>query len=166
MIDSPNPPPPPPPLHRPEWCRELSSLWSSGIPISQKMGLRLARYDGRTLHLQASLADNLNVHQTMFAGSIYSQCVLAGWGLVWLQLKEAGMEGDIVLAKAGIDYLRPVTEAPEARVTRDAAPDALRPLLSGRSVKFDLQVQLFSGERLAAEMSGKYAVRPVRRPGH
>ena len=50
------------------------------------------------LHLKANLAANLNVRDTMFAGSIYSQCVLAGWGLIWLQLKEAGL-GGILLAE-------------------------------------------------------------------
>ena len=162
MIDSPNPPPAL--LHHPEWCRELASLWSSGIPISQKMGLRIAAYDGQCFRLHANLADNINVHQTMFAGSIYGQCVLAGWGLVWLQLREAGLSGDIVLAKGTIEYRRPVTEAPEARVDRDGLPEALQPLRSGHSARFDLEVQLFSGDRLAVELVGRYVVRPARAP--
>ena len=55
--------------------------------------MHITHYDGQTFHLKANLAANLNVHDTMFAGSIYSQCVLAGWGLIWLQLKEAGLGG-------------------------------------------------------------------------
>ena len=52
--------------------------------------MHITHYDGQTFHLKANLAANLNVHDTMFAGSIYSQCVLAGWGLIWLQLRRRG----------------------------------------------------------------------------
>lgn len=151
--------------YRPEWCQDLTTRWSRGIPISEKMGVHITHYDGQTFHLKANLAANLNVHDTMFAGSIYSQCVLAGWGLIWLQLKEAGLGGDTVLAEGNIKYYRPVSEEPEARVAREGMPAVLEPLRSGESAKFSLRVQLFSGRKLAVEFVGQYVVLPIKRGG-
>lgn len=149
--------------YRPEWCQDLTTRWSRGIPISEKMGVHITHYDGQTFHLKANLAANLNVHDTMFAGSIYSQCVLAGWGLIWLQLKEAGLGGDTVLAEGNIKYYRPVSEEPEARVAREGMPAVLEPLRGGESAKFSLRVQLFSGRKLAVEFVGQYVVLPIKR---
>ncbi len=151
--------------YRPEWCQDLTTRWSQGIPISEKMGVHITHYDGQTFHLKANLAANLNVHDTMFAGSIYSQCVLAGWGLIWLQLKEAGLVGDTVLAEGNIKYYRPVNEEPEARVAREGMPAVLAPLKAGESAKFSLMVKLFSGDKLAVEFIGQYVVQPVKRRG-
>ncbi|MFE8730634.1 YiiD C-terminal domain-containing protein, partial [Aeromonas hydrophila] len=58
--------------YRPEWCQDLTTRWSRGVPISEKMGMHISHYDGQTFHLKANLAANLNVHGSMFAGSVYS----------------------------------------------------------------------------------------------
>ncbi|MFR9718787.1 YiiD C-terminal domain-containing protein [Aeromonas diversa] len=149
--------------YRPEWCQDLATRWSRGIPISEKMGVQVHHYDGQTLHLGANLAANLNVHDTMFAGSIYSLCVLAGWGLIWLQLKELGVVGDTVLAEGNIRYYRPVKASPEARVAREGMPAALLPLRHGEAARFQLSVQLYSGGKLAAEFVGQYVVQPAKK---
>ena len=135
----------------------------AGHSHQREDGVHITHYDGQTFHLKANLAANLNVHDTMFAGSIYSQCVLAGWGLIWLQLKEAGLGGDTVLAEGNIKYYRPVSEEPEARVAREGMPAVLEPLRGGESAKFSLRVQLFSGRKLAVEFVGRYVVLPIKR---
>ncbi|MCF7718886.1 YiiD C-terminal domain-containing protein [Aeromonas jandaei] len=151
--------------YRPEWCQDLTTRWSRGVPISEKMGMHISHYDGQTFHLKANLAANLNVHGSMFAGSVYSQCVLAGWGLIWLQLKEEGLVGEPVLAESTIKYHGPVDEEPEARVAREGMPAVLQPLKRGEPATFSLNIQLFSGGKLAAEFCGHYVVQPPRRPG-
>lgn len=117
--------------YRPEWCQDLTTRWSRGVPISEKMGMHISHYDGQTFHLKANLAANFNVHGSMFAGSVYSQCVLAGWGLIWLQLKEEGLVGEPVLTESTIKYHGPVDEEPEARVAREGMPAVLQPLKRG-----------------------------------
>jgi thioesterase domain-containing protein len=89
--------------------------------------------------------------------------VLAGWGLIWLQLKEEGLVGDTVLAEGDIKYYRPVTKEPEARVAREGMPAVLQPLREGKSAKFSLKIKLFSGSQLAAEFLGRYVVQPAKR---
>jgi thioesterase domain-containing protein len=66
---------------------EVVSLESSGITV---MG---------------SQHENINVHGTAFAGSLYCMCTLAVWGLVYSRLPE---NASLVIANAHIDYLKPV----------------------------------------------------------
>ena len=82
-----------------------------------------------------------------------------------MQLKEAGLVGDTVLAEGNIKYYRPVNEEPEARVAREGMPAVLAPLKAGESAKFSLMVKLFSGDKLAVEFIGQYVVQPVKRRG-
>jgi GNAT superfamily N-acetyltransferase len=44
---------------------------------------------------QASLNKNINLHGTMFAGSIFSLATLTGWGMIFLKLKEKGLDGKL-----------------------------------------------------------------------
>lgn len=50
-------------------------------------------------------AENINVHGTAFAGSLYSICTLAIWGLVYSRLPE---DASLVMAEATIRYRKPV----------------------------------------------------------
>src|SRR5690606_33798775 len=61
-----------------QWCKQLSQTWQDTIPLSQYMQLSLARFDGNELRCAAPLAPNVNLHQTMFAGSIYALATLTG----------------------------------------------------------------------------------------
>ena len=149
--------------YRSEWCQDLATRWSRGIPMCDRMGINITHYDGQTFHLTANLAANQNVHDTMFAGSAYGMCVLAGWGLIWLQLKEVGLVGDTVLEEGNIRYYRQIDEYPEARVAREGLPAVLMPLRGGEAARFGLAIQLYSGDKLAAEFTGRYVVQPVRK---
>jgi thioesterase domain-containing protein len=136
---------------------ELQSIWHSRIPISKAMGIQVTSYDGMTLSARAGLAENVNVHGTAFAGSLYAIAALCGWGITWLKLKEAGLEGSIVIASGHIDYARPVSGDIEVACRFDAeaqlaAMDKLR--ATGRC-RFELAVEIGAG---AARFNGNYAV--------
>ena len=72
-------------------CDELTATWHREIPIVASMGMAVERYDGQSLTVRAPLQPNRNVHGTTFAGSLYSACVLTGWGAIWLALRERGL---------------------------------------------------------------------------
>lgn len=91
---------------------ELTQTWHQTIPVSQFMQVTPLSFDNQCFTVTAPLSPNINLHQTMFAGSIYTLMTLTGWGMLWLQQRLAGVEGNIVLADANIRYLAPVTEAP------------------------------------------------------
>lgn len=138
--------------------KELTVTWHETIPLSQFMQVSATEYDGTQLSVSAPLAPNINLHQTMFAGSIYTLMTLTGWGVIWLQQKQQKVTGDIVLAKANVRYIAPINEQSKAVV---AWPNIdLSILEKGRRVKCQLVVELYCEDRLCASFEGVYVSSP------
>jgi thioesterase domain-containing protein len=133
---------------------ELAATWHGTIPVSDFMGIVPTEYLNGELRVTAPLPPNINLHGTMFAGSIYTLMTLTGWGAVWLHQRLAGVEGGIVLADAHIRYLAPVTCIPIATVTWPETD--LSPLAKGRKVRVKLEVVLRCGDNLCAQFSALY----------
>lgn len=142
------------------WCQSLQQTWHSTIPLSAYMQLQIEQCDGYQLQCTAPLPPNINLHQTMFAGSIYTLATLTGWGMLYLQLQSLGLHGAQVLADANIRYLKPIRRQPTAVCQLAAVHGDLRPLAQGKRVKQQITVQLFAEGELCAEFSGLYAVLP------
>lgn len=141
-----------------ELLNQLRQTWHSTIPVSEFMQIAPVSFVEGELRVSAPLAPNINLHNTMFAGSIYTLMTLTGWGMVWLQQQLQRVDGDIVLADAHIRYMAPVTCAPEVKV-RWPETD-LSPLQRGRKAKVKLEVQLFCDEKLCAQFDGLYVSVP------
>jgi len=94
---------------RADLCRELQDTWHRDIPLAAAMAIGVVNYDGHTLAVRAPLTPNRNLHGTAFAGSLFSLCVLTGWGVMWLGLKERGASGLIVVADSHIRYRKAVS---------------------------------------------------------
>ncbi|QYJ89728.1 thioesterase domain-containing protein [Shewanella halotolerans] len=137
---------------------ELLRTWHQTIPVSAFMQIAPEAYQAQTLSVSAPLAPNINLHHTMFAGSIYTLMTLTGWGMVWLQQRLAGVEGDIVLGQADIRYLAPVGESPQARVSWPETD--LSVLGRGKRAKVKLEVALYCGEQCCAQFQGTYVSMP------
>ena len=69
-------------------CTDLQAIWYQQIPLSKAMDMRIVDFADNTLTCCASLAPNVNVHGTAFAGSLYAVQALTGWGMMHLQLQE------------------------------------------------------------------------------
>ena len=76
------------------------------IPITHAMGVRVTAYDGQTLALEAPLALNHNHLGTAFGGSLSSVATLAGYALLWLELRDR--ECHVVIRESSISFRRPV----------------------------------------------------------
>ncbi len=144
------------------WCKELQDTWYEKIPISEHMGIKLSVYTERTIETKASLNKNINLHGTMFAGSIYSQATLTAWGMIYLQLKQQGLSGEIVLGDAKIHYHKPVTMRPRARCNIESFQGDLSPLKKGKKAPIQLKVDILNGSVPVAEFSGKFYVLPSK----
>ena len=136
---------------------QLQTIWHTRIPISKAMGIQATGYDGVTLSARAGLAENINVHGTAFAGSLYAIAALCGWGITWLKLKEQDLDGSIVIASGHIDYARPVAGDIEVacRFDADAQLAAMDKLRDTGKCRFELSVEIGAG---AARFDGNYAV--------
>lgn len=146
----------------PDWCEELQNTWYETIPITEHMGIKLYRYSGRTLEVRASLNKNINLHGTMFAGSIFSLAALTGWGMIFLQLKQKGLTGEIVLGDGDIHYHKPVTSEPRAVCNIETVSGDFEDLKKGGKSKLKVQVNIQDSDRAVAEFEGIYWVLPEK----
>lgn len=89
--------------------RALQETLDHEIPLARAIGLAVAGYDASGLALRAPLAPNMNHKSTAFAGSLNAVATLAGWGLVWLILRERGLRGTVVIHESATQYRRPVS---------------------------------------------------------
>lgn len=143
---------------------ELEETWQRDIPLAAAMRIAVQSYDGRTLTVRAPLAPNRNLHGTVFAGSAFSICVLAGWGAAWLAWREHRLNGPIVVADSKIQYRRAVT----GDVVCVCAPDtaavaaALEQFRTNGRASLSLDCTIDVGERRAVSFSGTYVVQTPR----
>jgi thioesterase domain-containing protein len=149
--------------------RRLESAWLEGIPLAAAMQIEvvsanLAAADAAAaleLAVRAPLAANRNVHATAFAGSLFSICVLTGWGVAWLALERGGARGTIVIADSRIRYRKAVTaETIECRCRLDAtAADAAVASLAGKGrAALSLACTIDAGGKLAVAFEGDYVI--------
>jgi thioesterase domain-containing protein len=89
--------------------RELQATWLREIPLVAALAIEVASCTPEELVVRAPLAPNRNLHGTAFAGSLFSICVLTGWGAAWRALKERAIEGLIVVADSKIRYRKAVS---------------------------------------------------------
>ena len=141
-------------------CTDLRAIWYQQIPLSKAMDMRIVDFADNTLTCCASLAPNVNVHGTAFAGSLYAVQALTGWGMMHLQLQLHELDASIVIANGQIDYAKPVAEEIVVSCSfagQEAAMDNLQKSGKGR-FQLTSKVQLSDGWS-AGSFSGLYAVR-------
>ena len=137
--------------------------WHREIPIVAAMGIAVEGYDGAALTVRAPLQPNRNIHGTTFAGSLYSACVLTGWGSIWLALRERGQTGVIYAADSSIQYRKGVVADFVCRCALDrVALAALDELAATGRASLELTCKIESGTKLAVDFTGRYAVHAKR----
>ncbi|CDL85060.1 fatty acid biosynthesis protein FabY [Xenorhabdus szentirmaii] len=150
-------------LHRPDWCAELQQAWYKHIPLSEKMGLRITQYTGQSFMTTMPEAGNQNPHNTIFAGSLFSQATLTAWGLIWLLLQERQLGGDIILVDANIRYRQPITGRPSATANFNNMSGDLARLARGSKARVKLEVELSGEHGIGSVFTGTYMVLPPER---
>jgi len=140
----------------------LQTIWHETIPLSKAMNIEISYYDGKELITHCDGDFNKNLHNTMFAGSIYTLATLSGWGWVYLQLQQLQLKGDIVLAKANIEYHTPIKGIGYAIVSVDSVEGDFNRLNQRRNARINLTTHLYSGDNIAATFTGSYAVLAVK----
>src|SRR3990172_9590139 len=99
-----------PAVHR-DLLDELQTKLEREIPMCAQMGIRVHSGGPDGLVMRLPLDVNRNHQQTAFAGSLNALCTIAGWGSVYLLLRELDREGNIVIRRSTIRYHEPVVAA-------------------------------------------------------
>jgi thioesterase domain-containing protein len=149
----------------PNMLGELQAMLEREIPMSAQMGIRV--HDGglEGLVMRLPLGPNRNHQQTAFAGSLNALCTIAGWGYVFLLLRELGRCGNIVIHRSTIKYLQPVTSSEIYAHCRPVTPAEsqyfLEMLDDKGQTKLELAVEIPGCEGPAVSFKGSYVVLPA-----
>lgn len=135
-----------------EYCR--------GMPPVAAMQVEVEGMRGDALRLTAPLSANVNDKGNAFGGSLTSLMTVAGWGLVTLKLRLAGLEAEVYVADSHIRYLAPLYDdlVAEAVFAEGQAWDLFVDTLVQRGrarIQVDARVLLPEGG-LATTLSGRY----------
>jgi len=143
--------------------KELVAMWHKGIPLTQFMALDIVAYSPHSVKTSASMASCINVHQSMFAGAIYSQAVLTGWGLLHLAMARYGLQGSIVLASGEVSYRRPLRRDPCGYIYHPLKLTDFARLSDGKKCSVELTVILQEGDsdQTCATFAGRYVIIPL-----
>ncbi|MDG1732306.1 MAG: YiiD C-terminal domain-containing protein [Thalassotalea sp.] len=140
---------------------QLKQSWHNTIPMAKAMQLQPSFYNRDELYVVADRAANINLHNTMFAGSIYTLATLTGWGWVQLLLNDNNLSADIVLADGNIRYIKPLNGEPLAKTSAKFASGKIAAISRGRKVRINVQVNVHDGDNVVAEFHGKYVAIPT-----
>jgi thioesterase domain-containing protein len=88
-------------------ARDLGAFLHDKIPLTRAMGVRVAE-TGARLVLEAPLDANVNHLGTAFGGSLHALPTLACYAALWTLLREAGLDGHVVVKRSSACYRQPV----------------------------------------------------------
>ncbi len=140
----------------------LNQFIADHLPLMVNMGAEIEHYDGEKFLLKAPLALNHNDKNTGFGGSLYCICVLNAIGLVFLKCFEKGMNPDLVVGKAEIEYKKPVTS--ESIIGHCDSPsqehwDAFFDKFAEKGkAGISLESRIFENDEEAVYFSGRFAL--------
>lgn len=143
---------------------ELQATLEREIPMSHQMGIRVHKGGADGLVMRLPLTPNRNHQQTAFAGSLNALCTIAGWGSVYVLLRELERRGAIVIRRSTIKYQEPVTTAEIYARCHPIAAEArqyfLEMLDDKGQAKLDLSVEIAGKDGPAVLFGGSYVVLP------
>lgn len=147
---------------------ELGRVLVEELPITQSLRIRVLRADESGVLLALPLAANRNHKGTVFAGSLNAVATLAGWGVCWAVLRDAGIDGHGVIQDAAVRYLVPAASdvtAWAARPVPVVADRVLRTLARRGRARLPLAAEVRDqASVLVATLQGRYVVQQ-RKPG-
>jgi thioesterase domain-containing protein len=156
------------PAVEPALLSELQAILEREIPMCAQMGIKVQHGGADGLVMRLPLAPNRNHQQTAFAGSLNALCTIAGWGSVYLLLRELGRDGNIVIRRSSIKYQEPVSSSEiHARcqpVSAEARQYFLEMLGDKGQAKLELSVEVAGSDGPAVSFSGSYVVLPPGAP--
>ncbi|MGB0723664.1 MAG: YiiD C-terminal domain-containing protein [Gammaproteobacteria bacterium] len=140
---------------------ELEQAIRTGIPLTRAMDFRVLELGPAHIAVRGGGEENINVHGTAFAGSLYTLCTLAAWGLANSRLPE---QAALVMAEGDIRYRRPVTGEIIAR--SELAPAVMERFLAelerdGRA-RMDVPVRVDQDDEPAAVFTGRLHARLMK----
>lgn len=139
----------------------LQNILHTEIPLTKSIGIEIAESTDLSLSLSAPLDNNINHKCTAFGGSLYSISVLSGWGLIFLQLKQHGLAGHIVIQESHTQFIKPVTSTIISRCSfeNQGAIDKFISMYKRKGIaRIQLESRIEAEQETCVIFSGRYVV--------
>jgi thioesterase domain-containing protein len=141
-------------------ARSLAAFLHEKIPLTHAMGVTVAESNAHRLVLEAPLDKNINHLGTAFGGSLHTLPTLACYAGLWTLLREAGIDGHVVVKRSQACYREPVKGPLHAvweRPPAAAVAEFLADLQRHKKARMDLTaVVVGAGAKPAVEFSGTF----------
>ncbi|MFT5815594.1 MAG: thioesterase domain-containing protein [Psychroserpens sp.] len=149
--------------HLSQTADNLQQLWHQTIPLSKAMNIKICYFDQEKLLTNCEPSFNKNLHNTMFAGSIYTLATLTGWAWVYFELLAQSKQADIMLAEGNIRYIAPLGGIAHAQTSLNLVTGNTKPLADGNNARFNIDVEVCCGDKVVALFTGSYVAMAKRR---
>jgi thioesterase domain-containing protein len=140
-------------------ARDLEAFLNAKIPLTRAMGVRVIE-TGARLVLEAPLEANVNHLGTAFGGSLHALPTLACYAALWTLLREAGLDGHVVVKRSSASYRQPVKGTLRAvclRPTPGLVAEFLADLRRHKKSRMELAAIVEGADgRPAVEFSGTF----------
>lgn len=136
----------------------LTAFLHDNIPLSRAMDVSVLHVNAGEVVLTAPLDPNINVHGTMFGGSVSTLGLLAAWSVLHLRLQAEHIANQLVIHKSAVDYLLPIRGAAKA-IARldDIGWENFRTTLERRGkARLSVIAELLSEDQVAARLTGEF----------
>ncbi|WIY54233.1 YiiD C-terminal domain-containing protein [Devosia sp. YIM 151766] len=136
----------------------LAQILHDGIPLSRAMHVSVISASAAEVVLEAPLDPNINVHGTMFGGSVATLGLLAAWSLLHLRLEAEGIANQLVIQKTAMDYLLPIQGRVRPAARLEAADwQKFRHMLERRGkARVTVTAEMLFEGKVAARMVGEF----------
>ncbi|NVJ68455.1 MAG: YiiD C-terminal domain-containing protein [Gammaproteobacteria bacterium] len=140
---------------------ELEKLLHQEIPITQALAIQVIELEVNQITIKAPFEQNKNIHNTAFAGSIYTTATLAGWSLVTNFLKDKNLDGSVVLAKGEIKYLKPINGdiVAHTEFANQSDLEKLQAQFENKGkARINLTINVIEDEIIKAQLNASFAI--------
>jgi len=136
----------------------LAEYLHTHMPISRAMAVSVVAASVDEVVVEAPLEPNINVHGTMFGGSIATLALLAAWSVVHLRLKSVGFAGQLVVHRSQTEYLGPIngTALAIARLDLEHWDGFIEQLQRHGKARIGAIADVLNGRETAARLSGEF----------
>ncbi|MDC0934929.1 YiiD C-terminal domain-containing protein [Pirellulales bacterium] len=142
--------------------RQLQRTLHEQMPICRAMQFSPCSWEKRLLTMEMPLEPNRNHQYSAFAGSLSALCTITGWGVVFMLLRELGLQGNVVIRRSTIRYRRPVRSDEIRAKSRPLADDQVAyffELLEGKGrSKIEVGVDIADDQGPLVSFEGSYVV--------
>ncbi|MCY4044474.1 MAG: YiiD C-terminal domain-containing protein [Cellvibrionales bacterium] len=141
---------------------KLRAFITKHLPLIQHMGIQLEDYQAGKLTLSMPLFKNHNDKMTAFGGSLYCLNLTTSIGLLFIQCFERGIEPNLVVRHAEIDYFAPASSptilAKSQNIDATDWEQFFNDFNKNQKAFIEISSETFDKGQLAVTFTGQFAI--------